>query len=147
MDKKPVHKLSFTVAFQLKNVRFHLCPAWPLVLTLNLSHIRRVLLKWLLVTAKFKLLTFQVQSLESIFLSLDSLFEQSIQARCWMYHFVTSLFFTARGCKPYAQGGGSPILAVRDCLFSTFPAIVHSWRPSLNLWPGDTPVRGDKGST
>jgi hypothetical protein len=38
-----------------------------------------------------------------------------------------------------------PLLAVRDCLFKTFAATLHIWRPFFNPQPENAPCLGDRG--
>jgi hypothetical protein len=52
-----------------------------------------------------------------------------VQARCSFTRFVTSPFFTVRGCKPNTP---PPELedhpsAVSDYVFNIFEAVLHSW--------------------
>jgi hypothetical protein len=48
--------------------------------------------------ALYRLLTFPVPNLASIFLSLDRLSKESVQVRGPLWHFIKSLFFMARSC-------------------------------------------------
>jgi hypothetical protein len=53
--------------------------------------------------ALYKLLTFHVPNLISIFRRLGRLSKKSVQVRGSLEVFVTSLFFTVKGCKPHTQ--------------------------------------------
>jgi hypothetical protein len=62
-------------------------------------------------------------------------------------YFVTSLSFYGEdllASRPTAKLEDHPMSAVRDCLFNTFAATLHIWRPFLHPQPEDAPCRGDR---
>jgi hypothetical protein len=61
--------------------------------------------------ALYRLLTFHVPNLMSIFLSVGHSSKESVQAPGRLWHFVTRLFFMARSCWPQAlPPAGGPTL-------------------------------------
>jgi hypothetical protein len=61
--------------------------------------------------------------------------------------FVTSCFFYGEellATRPIPKLEYHPSSAVRDCLFSTFAATLHNWRPFLYPQHQDAPCRGDR---
>jgi hypothetical protein len=123
-------------------VRCHLRPIWPSVLPLNLTYFEISSATALSEPALYKLLTFQVPNLISIFCRLGRLSKESIQARGFLRSFGKSLFICGEllTLGPTPQLEDHPLSAVRDCLFNIFAATLH---PK----PEDAPCRGDKGPT
>jgi hypothetical protein len=78
--------------------------------------------------ALYRLVTFYIPNLISIFLSIGQISKKSTQVRGPLWHFITNLLFTVTICQPHAQ---SPSWrAVRDCLFNIYSATLHIQRPS-----------------
>jgi hypothetical protein len=96
----------------------------------------------------YKLLTFQVPNLISVFHSLGRLSKKSVQVRGSLEVFITS-FFYGEGLltpRPTPKLEGHP-LSVHDCLFNKFAANLHIWRPFLHPQPEDAPCCGDRDLT
>jgi hypothetical protein len=82
--------------------------------------------------------------------SLGRLSKESVQVRGSLEVFVTSSFFYSEGLltpRPTPKLEGHPLLSVHDCLFNTFAANLHIWRPFLHLQPEDAPCLGDRDPT
>jgi hypothetical protein len=62
--------------------------------------------------ALYRLLTFHMPNLISIFLSLGRLSKESVEVRDPLWHFVTQLCFTMRSCypTPNSQAGGPSLV-------------------------------------
>jgi hypothetical protein len=79
----------------------------------------------------------------SIFFSLGHLSKESVQGPLW--HFITSLFFMVRSCKPHAQ---PPRWRTTPCRLSEIAYSIYSQLPSisgghlLHPHPEDTPWCG-----
>jgi hypothetical protein len=99
--------------------------------------------------ALYKLLTFQVPNLISIFHSLGRLSKESVQVRGSLEIFVTSFFYGAGLLtpRPTPKLEDHPLLSVRDCLFNTFAANLYRWRPFLHPQPEGAPCSGDREPT
>jgi hypothetical protein len=89
----------------------------------------------------YKLLTFQVPNLISVFRRLDNLSKESISVRGSCVFFI-NLFFLRWGVvspTPNPQAGG-PHLVVRPRRLIQY---IHSWRPTLHLQPENVPCCGN----
>jgi hypothetical protein len=108
------------------------CPIWT-VLPLNLTYTLIFLsqLSWTNLPYADFILDFI-----SIFLSLGRLSKESVQVRGPLWHFVTSLFFTARTPRPSPKLEDYPLSAVCDCLFNIFETTLHIWKasPPAVIW-------------
>jgi hypothetical protein len=94
--------------------------------------------------ALYKLLTFHVPNLISIFHSLGRLSKEFVQVQGLCKLFITNLFFTVEGYYPHAQPLSWRTLSfVRGCLYNIFAATLHSWRPFLYPQPEDASCCGD----
>jgi hypothetical protein len=71
-------------------------------ISLNLTHILSFFATVMSEPALYRLHTFHVPNLISIFFSSDRLPNDSVQVRGRLCHFVTKLFFTV-SCNPHAQ--------------------------------------------
>jgi hypothetical protein len=89
----------------------------------------------------YKLLSFRVLNLITIFRSLGHLSKESGEVRGLCKLFVTS-FFYGEGLlvpRPTPKLEDLPVLSVRNCLFSIFEANLHSRRPFLAMLWGQGP--------
>jgi hypothetical protein len=97
--------------------------------------------------ALYKLLTFHVPNLISIFHRLGRLSKESVQVWGSFMIFVTNLFFTVKGLlapRPTPKLRDHPLSFVCGCLLIIFAATLHSWRLFLHPQPKDTPCCGDR---
>jgi hypothetical protein len=95
--------------------------------------------------ALYRLLTFHLPNLMSIFLSLGRFSKESVQVRGRLWHFVTSLFFLrCEVPRPTPKLNCHPFSAVHDFQFNVFAVTLHVWRPSplsvtwrhaMSWWP------------
>jgi hypothetical protein len=125
----------------LPQVRCHCPPIWPL--PLNLTYLASSLETVFSEPSLYKLLTFHVPKLISIFHSLGHLSKESIQVRGSVIIFVTSLFLRLRVVIPTPKLENYPLSFARSCLFSVFSSNHHSFRPFLHPQPKDVPCFGD----
>jgi hypothetical protein len=153
--KKPVANSWFSLTFCTEKCIFTCWftathPIWRPVLPLNLTYILIFLSQLSWVNVPYKLLIFHVPNLMSIFLRLGHLSKASIQVHGHFWHFVTSLFFKARSCKPHAQ---PPSWRTTPWQLSTTAYSIYSQLPFisggrlLHLQPEDVPCCGDKWPT
>jgi hypothetical protein len=61
-----------------------------------------------------------------------------------MFHNITFYGEELLAPRPTPKLEDHPLSAVRDCLFNTFAATLHIWRPFLHPQPEDAPCRGDR---
>jgi hypothetical protein len=104
----------------LPQVRCHRPPFWPPALPLDLTYISLVPSTVFRDPPLYKLLTFQVPNLVSVFHSLGRLTKESVQVRGSLEVFVAS-FFYGEGLltpRPTPKLEGHPLSSVRDCLFN-----------------------------
>jgi hypothetical protein len=100
--------------------------------------------------ALYRLLTFHIPNLMSIFLGLGHLSKDSIQVRGSLRHFVRSLFFMVKSCKHHAQPTS---WRTTPCWLSVTAYSIDLQLPSksgVRLFipqPEDVPCCGDKGPT
>jgi hypothetical protein len=82
-------------------------------------------------SALYRLLTFRVLNLVSIFLSVCHPSKESVQVRGPLWHFVTSLFFTwwVVSSRQTPKQEDHPLSPLRDCSFNMFVATLHIWKP------------------
>jgi hypothetical protein len=83
--------------------------------------------------AVYRLLTFHVPNLMSIFLSLGRLSRESVKVQGPLWHFVTNLFFYGEELLapcPAPKLEDHSLPAVRNCFFNIFTATLHIWKPS-----------------
>jgi hypothetical protein len=95
--------------------------------------------------ALYRLLTVHNPNLISMFCQLGRLSKESAQVRGSAGIGVTYIFYGERllAPRPTPKLEDHPLSFVRDCVFSIFPAILHSWRLLLDPQPEDTPCYGD----
>jgi hypothetical protein len=83
--------------------------------------------------ALYRLLTFHVPNLISIFFRSGRLSKESVQVRGFVNVFVTSLFYYGEELlapRPTPQREYHPLSAVRYCLVNIFAASLQTWRAS-----------------
>jgi hypothetical protein len=83
--------------------------------------------------AQYRLLTFQVPNLVSIFFRLGRLTKESVKVRGFLRIFVNKLIFYGEELlvtRPTPKLENHPLSAVRYCLFNIFAASLHIRRPS-----------------
>jgi hypothetical protein len=126
----------------LPQVRCHRPLIWPPAHPLNLTYMWLVPSTIIREPALYKLLTFHVPNLMSIFHRLSQLSKESIQVRGSVEVFVTSFFLRWGVVNPTHNPKleDHPLLSVRDCLF--IAVNLHSWRSFLHLQPEDAPCCG-----
>jgi hypothetical protein len=97
----------------------------------------------------YKLLTFHVPNLISIFHSLGHLSKESVQVRGSFEVFVTSLFFTVKVVSPTPdpQAGGPSLVDCPRLLIQYIRSDLHTWRPFLHPQLEDAPCSGDRDPT
>jgi hypothetical protein len=92
--------------------------------------------------ALYKLLTFHVPNLISIFRSLGRLSKEPVQVRgSCKFIFYSEGFLASR---PTPKLEDYPMLSVCNCLFNISAANLNSCRPFLHLQPEDAPRCGDR---
>jgi hypothetical protein len=94
----------------------------------------------------YKLLTFQVPNLISVFHSLARLSKESVQVRGSLGVFATIFFlrWMVFNPTPIPKLEDHLLFSVRDCLFDISAANLHSWRSFLHPQPEDAPCYGDR---
>jgi hypothetical protein len=78
--------------------------------------------------ALYKLLTFNVPNLISIFHCMGHLSKESVQVQGSCKLFITNLFFTVKGCLPHAQ---PPSWRTTPCRLSAAAYSIYSQLPSI----------------
>ena len=77
----------------------------------------------------------------------SSPYSQQPATRAFLQYFVTCLIFYGEELlapRPTPKLEDHLLSAVRDCLFNTFAATLHVWRPFLHSQSEDAPHRGDR---
>jgi hypothetical protein len=97
--------------------------------------------------ALYRLLTFRVPYLMSIFFILARLSKESVQVPGPLWHFVTRLFFYNEllAPRPTPKLEDHPLSAICDCLFNILAATLHICGPTPSSATWWRALRDDKG--
>jgi hypothetical protein len=117
----------------------HLTPCIPTKSNLDFDSFLETVIKE---PALYKLLTFNNPNLISIFRRLSCLSKESVQVRRLYFVFRNKFIFYGEGLL--APRPTPKLSFVRGCLFNTFAATLHSWRPFLHPQPENASCCGDR---